>query len=282
VWTTIYDSGGYDFAEDVVVDSVGNTYVGGGSSGFGGGSDYLVIKLDPAGNFEWDASYNGPGDSNDNVQAIAVDVDGNVTVTGRSSRSSGCCNYDMTTVSFAPDSSTRWVHVVNGTADFADAGRDLITDASNNVYVTGYTSTQTFYDATTVKIDSSGNELWRDVVNGPSDGFDVGIAIAAGPSGTTLVAGYTDEPAGQPNFLLLAYDGAGNVVWSDSYDGPAAGSDIASDVTNAGGGRVVVTGGSDGPDGLEDVITVMFDTGLGDFSDGFESGDTQAWHGSFP
>jgi hypothetical protein len=39
----------------------------------------------------------------------------------------------------------------------------------------------------------------------------------------------------------------------------------------------VVTGSSDGPDGLGDVVTVKYRTDLGTFADGFESGGVAAW-----
>lgn len=133
-----------------------------------------------------------------------------------------------------------------------------------------------------VEVDADGNEIWRAVFDGPASGFDVGISATLGPAGTTIIAGYAGGVSGHSDLLLLAYDERGAQVWSATYDGPAARADLAADVTTATGGRVVVTGSSDGFDELGDVVTLMYDSGLGDFHDDFETADTSAWSSTVP
>jgi len=65
-----------DYAVDVAVDGDGNVYVAGytaSSSEF----DYLTIKYNAAGVQQWKARYNGPGNSYDSANALAIDASGN-------------------------------------------------------------------------------------------------------------------------------------------------------------------------------------------------------------
>jgi uncharacterized delta-60 repeat protein len=75
-----------DSANAVAVDSAGNVYVTGQSTGPSPYQypDYVTIKYNSAGQQQWLARYNGPGDADDNAVAIAVDMIGNVYVTGTS------------------------------------------------------------------------------------------------------------------------------------------------------------------------------------------------------
>jgi uncharacterized delta-60 repeat protein len=87
-WVRRYDgSGNYDdIANAVAVDSSGNVYVTGSSYGSAGffNQDYATIEYGPTGLQQWVARYDGPGNSDDVANGIAVDGSGNVYVTGTS------------------------------------------------------------------------------------------------------------------------------------------------------------------------------------------------------
>jgi hypothetical protein len=52
---------GTDRAKALAIDSAGNVYVSGYSTGSGTGYDYTTIKYNQNGNLVWLARYNGPG-----------------------------------------------------------------------------------------------------------------------------------------------------------------------------------------------------------------------------
>ena len=87
LWAARYNSiaNGFEVAQDLAVDDLGNVYVTGSSySSTFTDSDYATVKYSATGTEEWEARYNGPANSKDEARAVAVDGSGNVYVTGRS------------------------------------------------------------------------------------------------------------------------------------------------------------------------------------------------------
>ncbi|MDD2891313.1 MAG: SBBP repeat-containing protein, partial [bacterium] len=89
MWVARYDgpygTGGFDHAFAMAIDDSGYIYVTGTSLDTTLCTDYATIKYNSAGDTVWVRRYNGPDKySDDDAYAIAVDKNGNVYVTGRS------------------------------------------------------------------------------------------------------------------------------------------------------------------------------------------------------
>jgi hypothetical protein len=100
-WVAIYcPSAADDWATASTVDSEGSVYVTGAGYDSVTNYDYTTVRYDTAGVEQWVANYNGPGNDYDWANAIAIDKEGNVYVTGRS-RGLGT-GFDYATIKYSP------------------------------------------------------------------------------------------------------------------------------------------------------------------------------------
>ena len=89
-----------DQANDVVVDQSGNVYVTGWTNGVSPSWDMTTIKYSPAGAQQWVKTYNGPKDSADTGNKIALDGNGNIYVAGASAGKTTA--WDFVTIKYTP------------------------------------------------------------------------------------------------------------------------------------------------------------------------------------
>jgi hypothetical protein len=103
LWTNVYPNSMVltaNVATSIAIDSANNSYVTGYSPGTGSGNDVVTIKYDPNGNQKWLQRYNGPGNGDDESNAIAVDASGNVYVTGYETTAAG--GTEIVTIKYSP------------------------------------------------------------------------------------------------------------------------------------------------------------------------------------
>lgn len=86
LWKASYHNGLNDIAFALALDNYGNVYVTGESDGSGSSDDYSTVKYNSLGQQQWVKKYDYSGQFGDVAQAIAVDKNGNVYVTGSSDR----------------------------------------------------------------------------------------------------------------------------------------------------------------------------------------------------
>src|SRR3954469_3975081 len=83
-----------------------------------------------------------------------------------------------------------WTNRFNGPANSDDRASAIAVDGSDNVFVTGSAAgSGSGLDYATIKYSATGIPLWTNVYNGPANGNDQAIAMAADSSGNVLVAG---------------------------------------------------------------------------------------------
>ena len=152
-WVARYNGPGSstDLANAITLDSSGNVYITGYSTGSGTNDDYATIKYNSDGVQQWVSRYNGPGNGIDIAEDIVVDNWGSVYVTGLAYSGSGTRN-DYTTIKYNSAGVQQWVATCNGSGNYDDVGIAVATDISSNVYTTGYSAgSGTGMDYTTIK-----------------------------------------------------------------------------------------------------------------------------------
>jgi hypothetical protein len=104
LWTNRYNgpANGDDQAYALAVDRSGNVFMTGSSRGTGTPddyADYVTIVYSSVGVPLWINRYSGPGNGSDEAHAVAVDINGDVVITG-SSYGNGSAN-DYTTIKYS-------------------------------------------------------------------------------------------------------------------------------------------------------------------------------------
>ncbi|MDF7812055.1 T9SS type A sorting domain-containing protein [Hymenobacter sp. YC55] len=149
--------------DDVVADMVTGlrnefAYVV-GTSFSSTGADYVTMMYQMGtGRLAWTINYNGPDNSYEEAKAVAVDAAGNAYVTGLSYNSDGTDDYATVKYAVWPNANPSlqtgrqlWAARYDGTGSYDEAAA-ITVDASNNVYVSGYSQgTDTGYDFATLK-----------------------------------------------------------------------------------------------------------------------------------
>ena len=239
-WLSTYNgpASKMDGVRAMAIDDNNNVYVTGPSDGAKKGNiDYVTIKYNSSGQQLWLARYNGQSNGEDWPFAVAVDVNGNSYVTGRSIGVGNVFNY--ATVKYNSSGVQQWATIFNSTQN--DVAADVKVDASGNVYVTGFSKGDSWAGgnaATTIKYNSSGIQQWAvdyDVAPNDGSGFnsEAGTSLAIDGSGNVYITGR----GGGDNRILVKYNSAGVQQWvvsNTSNDGRSVLIDLA--------GNIVVSG----------------------------------------
>ena len=257
-WVTHYNGTANlnDGASAIAVDHSGNVYVTGVSIGSGTDQDFATLKYNSAGIEQWVARYHGPEDR-DRAVAIAVDLSGNVYVTGESDGSGS--DRDYATVKYNSAGIEQWVARYDGPIHSDDRVSDIGVDNSGNVYVTGSSRDQdTETDYATVKYNSSGKQQWVVRYNGSGDFYDYANALALDNLGNVYVTGESLSEQTEEDFVTIKYNSSGIQQWIASYDGPGDSYDGAYHLVIDKEGNVYVAGGSAGPGIRQDYVMVKY------------------------
>jgi uncharacterized delta-60 repeat protein len=241
VWDVRLDgtSSSFDYITAMTLDGAGAVYVTGYSAG-----DYLTVKFNGSGQQLWSARYDGPANSTDFATAVGIDASGNCVVTGRSYGSDG--SSDVATIKYnAVSGNALWIARYAGPGAADDYATALKTDASGNIYVTGYTGAYPANDYLTIRYDAAGTEKWTAKYNGTGNSDDGAVQLALLPNGRLVVTGRSFASGGSYDIVTLAYDTAnGSPAWTHSYNGSGNVSDDVRDMAIDHDGNVILTGAS--------------------------------------
>lgn len=261
-WISRYDGGYYDWPYKLAIDNSGNVYITGYSVSDNTGDDYLTIKYNTDGVEQWVRKYNGPGNSIDRSNYIAIDDSGNVYVTGESY---GLGTYsDFATIKYNSLGMEQWVNRYNGPDSSYDEAVAITIDNSGNILVAGK-SIGIFpnYNYATIKYNIDGIEQWIKRYASGGNFDDVPYDIAVDDSGNIYVTGYASNPDTtiyDVDYLTIKYNSSGNQQWTARYNGTGNNSDAARAIGVDDTGNVYVTGWSVGEGGRHDHATIKYNS----------------------
>ncbi len=293
VWGTYYGGTGADNAYGCAIDGSGNVYLSGNTASsndiadggyqttFGqGGYDAFLVKFNSSGVRQWATYYGGSG--NDVGYSCAVDAAGNIYLCGFSSsstdisstgahQSSNGGGTDAFLVKFNSSGGRLWATYYGGAG--SDRADECTVDGSGNVYLSGYTTSntniatsgahQTSYvssgDAFLVKFDSTGSRQWGTYYGGSGD--DNGKGCMADGSGNVYLCGFTTSNtnisssgayktgiSGSTDAYLVKFNSSGVRQWATYYGG--TGSEYIYGGVVDGSGNIYISGATASSTGI--------------------------------
>lgn len=242
--------------KSLTLDSSGNVYIAGPSGGQTDFIDAYTIKYRPNGDTAWVRRYGGPGWSDDDPYALALDQQGNVYVTGQGDSSR------VLTLKYDNQGNLLWKRSypsVRGTSWSSASSIGL--SGSGDIYVGG--SFNPHVDSASyfliVKYNPNGDTVWTRRYESPL--YDGGInALAVDSIGNVYATGVITALDTFRDWCTVKYRPNGDLAWVRQYSGNAKGDDFPEDIILDSSGGVYVTGVCwDSPGGLN-VCTFKYDT----------------------
>ncbi|MFX0091805.1 MAG: SBBP repeat-containing protein [Candidatus Hodarchaeota archaeon] len=224
-FSTFLGRSGLEFAEDIAVDTTGNSYVVGKTSSsdfpmvnayddtYKTGGTIFVSKLNNVGNGLVFSTFISSSDGYDEIEGIAVDADGNSYITGWTNSSTFPIknayqsivggSWDIFVTKFNSAGNDLIFSTFLG-GSWGEEPRDIAVDTNGNSYVVGITSSSDFpmqnaYDNTlnwtdgfVTKLNTAGNGLIFSTYLG-GDYSEEANGIAVDTNGNSYITGYTQS-----------------------------------------------------------------------------------------
>jgi hypothetical protein len=162
----------------------------------------------------YEARFDGPLHREDRASAITADPFGNAYVTGEACVQllGGSCNADeMATIKYDPTGHAVWIREFRGSVNAV--GTAIAIDAAENVYVSGFETSQGFQgqgSAIIIKYGPTGNVIWT--VHDPDFAFPLEIAVDS--NGEVYIGGDALVNVSPNPFSFVAkYSAQGSRLW---------------------------------------------------------------------
>jgi len=199
---------------------------------------FVTLKFNSAGVFQWIRV-----DSSSDAHALAVDMSGNVYVTGESYGATS--NRDYITKKYNSSGELQWVAIYNGPLNQKDRAYAITVDNEGNSYVTGESAgLDNSYDCTTIKYNTNGDVVWIRRYSYASGSLydETGRDISLDSKGNVYVTGYGVGDNTSNDYLTLVYTTNGDQIGVVRYNSGGSGSDYANKVLADSHGNFYVTG----------------------------------------
>jgi hypothetical protein len=255
-WDKTIGGNGDDYCKDVIQTSDGGYAVVGeslsnisvekseDSRGFG---DYWLVKLDSAGNIQWDKTIGG--NNTELIDNLVQTDDGGYILAGSSNsdisgEKTDYCrgNLDIWVVKLDKRGNKVWDKTIGG--DNYDLASGVLITNDGGLAIAGFSGSGKSgekseenrgvqSDYWIIKLDKKGNIQWDKTIGGAVDDYARGIQqtedggyMIAGASNSYLSGEKTDNSRGGYDYWVVKLDSKGQVIWDKTIGGNADDSEV--------------------------------------------------------
>ena len=233
-----------DIANQIAPTPDGGYVIGGYTRHFGASTNgFYALKINGSGAVQWGQLFSSS--NQEYGQGVAVSPDGSIYITGYRSSSTLGSN-DFMIVKFNSSGSFQWARVQGGGG--SDVALGATSDAQNNVYTVGYTSSfgngnQAIY---ITKTDPSGNLLWANRYEASSSLYSQRITWSTNNGGELLVIGEGSLGViGSDDIIILRVNPNNGAILQTTVAGSSS-SDVGRSIVPTQNGSGYIAAGSTG------------------------------------
>jgi len=234
-WARTYGGSEDDYAYSIQQTSDGGYIVAGVTKSFGAGfSDIWILKLNSAGDIEWQKTYGGG--FSDGAYSIQQTNDGGYIVAGYTPALGG---YNIWVLKLSSDGDIEWQKSYG--RDDPEMARSIeqTNDGGYIVACGAYSSDMQENDIFVLKLSSDGAIEWQKTYQGSL--WDEASSIQQTNDGGYIVAGVTESfGAGSQDLWILKLNSVGDTEWQKTYGGSE--SESARSIQQTSDGGYVVAG----------------------------------------
>lgn len=205
----------------------------------------------------WLTVFDGGANGNDQANALSVDGEGNIYVSGVASRSDYAA---AGTAKLDPNGQRIWLKNYDPYPGYEQQGRCIAVDGSSCSFVLAGSkdSTNTWCFAT-VKYSPGGDEVWSARYSDSAHHSDFPYGLGLTSDGRCCVVGKSSRSSADSDFLTICYSGAGGTAWLRRYGDPSGRLDRALAIVTDQLGAAYVTGYATTDSGMQ-VAVVKYDS----------------------
>ncbi|MFK8045398.1 MAG: T9SS type A sorting domain-containing protein [Crocinitomicaceae bacterium] len=233
-WVQTYaGSALFDLGNDVAIDAANNVYVAGTYYQSSSNLDYVLLKYNTSGSFQWD-NVGGSTVRTDEGLLVEIDNSGNAILGGTAEFTTNTTYFDFRIMKINSLGVTVWTLTEDSGFGKLDKPRAMIVNPLGDIFIGGggFSNVVNLEDMLLMKISNSGVLQWKDLHSGNGQANDFISALTIDPNaGTIFATGRVKSNSSAEDFHTRAYSITGAEVWASTFSSSGNNFDAATDIT---------------------------------------------------